>query len=71
MSAFDDLIAKLTERNLSTDKVDAILEAGENLGYLPGDLKEKVDPHFRPLYDSLQDFIGLNKFEQFITISVS
>ena len=31
MSAFDDLIAKLTEKNLSTDKVDAILEAGENL----------------------------------------
>ncbi len=43
-----------------------VIEAGENLGYLPGDLKEKVDPHFRPLYDSLQDFIGLNKFEQFV-----
>lgn len=43
-----------------------VIEAGENLGYLPGDLKEKVDPHFRPLYDSLQDFIGLSKFEQFI-----
>lgn len=43
-----------------------VIEAGENLGYLPGDLKEKVDPHFRPLYDSLQDFIGLSKFEQFV-----
>ena len=29
-------------------------------------MKEKVDPHFRPLYDSLQDFIGLSKFEQFV-----
>lgn len=43
-----------------------VIEAGENLGYLPGDLKEKVDPHFRPLYDALQDFIGLSKFEQFV-----
>ncbi len=43
-----------------------VVEAGENLGYLPGDLKEKVDPHFRPLYDSLQEFIGLAKFEQFL-----
>ena len=43
-----------------------VIEAGESLGYLPGDLKEKVDPHFRPLYDSLQDFVGLTKFEQFV-----
>ena len=43
-----------------------VVEAGESLGYLPGDLKEKVDPHFRPLYDSLQEFIGMGKFEQFV-----
>lgn len=43
-----------------------VVEAGESLGYLPGDLKEKVDPHFRPLYDSLQEFIGTGKFEQFL-----
>lgn len=43
-----------------------VVEAGENLGYLPGDLREKVDPHFRPLYDALQEFIGLAKFEQFL-----
>ena len=43
-----------------------VVEAGESLGYLPGDLKEKVDPYFRPLYDSLQDFLGINKFEQLI-----
>lgn len=43
-----------------------VVEAGETLGYLPGDLREKVDPHFRPLYDSLQEFIGLAKFEQFL-----
>ncbi|PKL41024.1 MAG: phosphate starvation-inducible protein PhoH [Candidatus Riflebacteria bacterium HGW-Riflebacteria-1] len=43
-----------------------VVEAGESLGYLPGDLKEKVDPHFRPLYDCLQEFIGMGKFEQYI-----
>ncbi|NCB38797.1 MAG: PhoH family protein [Erysipelotrichia bacterium] len=43
-----------------------VVEAGESLGYLPGDLKEKVDPHFRPLYDSLQEFIGMGKFEQYL-----
>ena len=43
-----------------------VVEAGENLGYLPGDLKEKVDPHFRPLYDCLQEFLGPSRFEQLL-----
>jgi phosphate starvation-inducible PhoH-like protein len=43
-----------------------VVEAGESLGYLPGDIKEKVDPHFRPLYDCLQEFIGIGKFEQLV-----
>ncbi|MBA2869848.1 phosphate starvation-inducible PhoH-like protein [Anoxybacillus calidus] len=34
------------------------VEAGENLGFLPGDLKEKVDPYLRPLYDALNDVLG-------------
>ncbi|TKH49067.1 PhoH family protein [Bacillus cereus] len=34
------------------------VEAGENLGFLPGDLKEKVDPYLRPLYDALHDILG-------------
>ena len=34
------------------------VEAGENLGFLPGDLKEKVDPYLRPLYDALHDLLG-------------
>src|SRR5699024_5708318 len=34
------------------------VEAGESLGFLPGDLKEKVDPYLRPLYDSLHDVLG-------------
>lgn len=36
------------------------IEAGENLGFLPGDLKEKVDPYLRPIYDALQDMIPLD-----------
>lgn len=37
------------------------VEAGENLGYLPGDLKEKVDPYLRPIYDALEDLIPAEK----------
>ncbi|HEY9069578.1 MAG TPA: PhoH family protein [Candidatus Ozemobacteraceae bacterium] len=42
------------------------IEAGEKLGYLPGDLMEKVDPHFRPLYDALQEFLGIARFQQLL-----
>ena len=34
------------------------VEAGESLGFLPGDLKDKVDPYLRPLYDALFDMLG-------------
>jgi phosphate starvation-inducible PhoH-like protein len=37
------------------------VEAGENLGYLPGDLKDKIDPYLRPLYDALDDMIPADK----------
>ncbi|MDE5715825.1 MAG: PhoH family protein [Anaeroplasmataceae bacterium] len=37
------------------------VEAGESLGFLPGDLKEKVDPYLRPLYDALYDMLGLEQ----------
>jgi phosphate starvation-inducible PhoH-like protein len=40
------------------------VEAGERLGFLPGDLKEKVDPYLRPLYDALQDMLPEGKLEQ-------
>ncbi len=42
------------------------VEAGENLGFLPGDLKEKLDPYMQPLYDALYDMIPPDKLEQFI-----
>lgn len=42
------------------------VEAGENLGFLPGDLKEKVDPYLRPLYDALHDMLGVEQTEKMI-----
>ena len=42
------------------------VEAGENLGFLPGDLKEKIDPYLRPLYDALEDMIPSDKLKSMI-----
>lgn len=42
------------------------VEAGENLGFLPGDLREKVDPYLRPLYDALDDMIPADKLKMYI-----
>ncbi|MDX8382651.1 MAG: PhoH family protein [Ghiorsea sp.] len=52
---------------LDTQQVEKIIltrpavEAGENLGFLPGDLQQKVDPYLRPLFDALSDMIGVDK----------
>ena len=43
-----------------------IVEAGENLGFLPGDLQEKIDPYLRPIYDALQDMLPINKIKKYI-----
>jgi phosphate starvation-inducible PhoH-like protein len=43
------------------------VEAGENLGFLPGDLKEKIDPYLRPLYDALEDMIPADKLNYYMT----
>jgi phosphate starvation-inducible protein PhoH and related proteins len=42
------------------------VEAGENLGFLPGDLKEKIDPYLRPIYDALEDMIMNEKLKSYI-----
>ena len=42
------------------------VEAGESLGFLPGDLKEKLDPYMQPLYDALRDMIPAEKLESYI-----
>ncbi len=42
------------------------VEAGENLGFLPGDLKEKIDPYLRPIYDALEDMVHPDKLKGFL-----
>ncbi|AQS59900.1 PhoH family protein [Desulforamulus ferrireducens] len=42
------------------------VEAGEKLGFLPGDLQEKIDPYLRPLYDSLYDILGLDHTQKYL-----
>ncbi|MBD3165843.1 AAA family ATPase [bacterium] len=66
------LAVALAVRSFTADEVDRIIlvrpavEAGETLGFLPGDLKEKVDPYFRPLYDALMDMIPPEKVKRFM-----
>jgi phosphate starvation-inducible PhoH-like protein len=42
------------------------VEAGEKLGFLPGDMKEKIDPYLQPLYDALEDMIPITKLKEYI-----
>lgn len=66
----------LAVRALKERKVNKIIlarpavEAGENLGFLPGDLKEKIDPYLRPLYDALEEMIEFDKLEFLLTKNV-
>ncbi len=66
----------LAVRALKDRKVKKIIlarpavEAGENLGFLPGDLKEKIDPYLRPLYDALEEMIEFDKLEFLLTKNV-
>jgi phosphate starvation-inducible protein PhoH and related proteins len=62
----------LAVRALKDKKVKKIIitrpavEAGENLGFLPGDLKEKIDPYLRPIYDALEDMVSSDKLKSFL-----
>jgi len=62
----------LAVRSLKKKEVRRIIltrpavEAGENLGFLPGDLKEKLDPYMQPLYDALRDMIPTEKLAEYI-----
>ena len=61
---------------LRAKKVDRIIlvrpavEAGESLGFLPGDMQEKVDPYLRPMYDALADLMSYDKMRRFIELGV-
>ena len=64
------LAVAVAVNQLTNGKVNKIIlsrpavEAGENLGFLPGDLKEKIDPYLIPLYDSLSELIGFEKMQK-------
>ena len=66
------LSVALAVDHLLNEKVDRIIlirpavEAGEKLGFLPGDLSQKVDPYLRPLYDALYEMLGVEKTEKLL-----
>ncbi|MCP4157365.1 MAG: PhoH family protein [bacterium] len=61
--ALDCLLSKQVERIVLTRPV---VEAGEKLGFLPGDIQQKVNPYFRPIYDALYHLIGFEKTAELI-----
>jgi len=64
-------VAALKRRQVSRIIVTRpAVEAGESLGFLPGDLKEKVDPYLRPLYDALYEMIAPDKLKHFLDTHV-
>lgn len=66
------LAVAMAAKAFKNDEVSRIIltrpavEAGESLGFLPGDLKDKVDPYLRPLYDALFEMFGADKFNKFL-----
>ncbi|MFC2607384.1 MAG: PhoH family protein, partial [Selenomonas sp.] len=61
------LRARLVEKIVLTRPA---VEAGERLGFLPGDLQEKVDPYLRPLYDALHDILGFDTYQKLLAKGV-
>jgi phosphate starvation-inducible PhoH-like protein len=66
-AAVEALKARAVERILL---VRPAVEAGESLGFLPGDFQEKVDPYLRPLYDSLRDMMSYERIQKFLEVGV-
>ena len=67
------VMAVMALRNHEVDKLiltRPAVEAGERLGFLPGDLQEKIDPYLRPLYDALQDILGLETYQKMLTRNI-
>jgi phosphate starvation-inducible PhoH-like protein len=66
-TAVEALKAREVERILL---VRPAVEAGESLGFLPGDYQEKIDPYLRPLYDSLRDMMSYDRIRRFLELGV-
>ena len=65
--AVDSLLNEVIDRIIL---IRPAVEAGEKLGFLPGDLSQKVDPYLRPLYDALYEMLGIEKTEKFLSKGV-
>ena len=65
--AVDSLLNEAIERIIL---IRPAVEAGEKLGFLPGDLSQKVDPYLRPLYDALYEMLGIEKTEKLLSKGV-
>ncbi|MBO5247916.1 MAG: PhoH family protein [Clostridia bacterium] len=64
-----DAMAVTALRNKLVDRIvltRPAVEAGEKLGFLPGDLQDKVDPYLRPLHDALFDFLGVDTYQSYL-----
>ena len=67
------VMAVIALKNKEVEKIiltRPAVEAGERLGFLPGDLQEKVDPYLRPLYDALYDILGVETFPKFMAKNI-
>lgn len=67
------VMAVIALKNKEVEKIiltRPAVEAGEKLGFLPGDLQEKVDPYLRPLYDALYDIFGAETFQKFMAKNI-
>lgn len=67
------VMAVIALKNKDVEKIiltRPAVEAGEKLGFLPGDLQEKVDPYLRPLYDALFDILGVETFQKFMAKNI-
>ena len=66
----------LAVRSLKNKEIKKIIlsrpavEAGEKLGFLPGDMKDKIDPYLQPLYDALQDMIPAAKLKEYMELNI-
>ena len=73
---YDMLQARFTNTKLKNKEIKKIIlsrpavEAGEKLGFLPGDMKDKIDPYLQPLYDALQDMIPAAKLKEYMELNV-
>ena len=73
---YDMLQARFTNTKLKNKEIKKIIlsrpavEAGEKLGFLPGDMKDKIDPYLQPLYDALQDMIPAAKLKEYMELNI-